>query len=246
MFYKYIKRLVFLPKRFLLSGFRRKIFLVWIPLIFFFYLFEGYQKTNATQEWTLERNIDSIYVYSREYYGSSFKEIRAETYVKSTLGGVAKLFDDISLFPKWINGCVNAYMIKRVNDNEGYTYSEIEAGWPVSNRDVITHYVRVQDTLNKSILISLSCANDLIPEKDGIVRVQALNGYTKIIPEKNGMVHIIHQLHVDPGGFIPGWLANFFVSDGPLYSFQKLRKLLSTSQYKYFTSKEIQEPKQNQ
>jgi nitrogen fixation protein len=221
----------------------RKRFLIWIPLVFCLFLFQDSQRSNVAPEWTLERNSDSIYVYARDFYGSSFKEIRAETTVKATVGGVAKLFDDISLFTKWINGCKTAYMIKKINDNEGYTYTEIEAGWPVSNRDVITHYVRIQDTLTKNVLITLTGVKDYIPEKDGIVRVESEHGYTKIIPLKNGMVHIIHQLHVDPGGFIPGWLANFFVSDGPLISFQNLRKYLSQNQYKYYTSNDLKEPK---
>lgn len=195
-----------------------------------------------SQVWDLRKNENDVLIYTRDYTNSSFKEIRAEIFVKSTLAGVTKFFDDVSLFTKWIYACKTAALLKKVSENEGYIYSEIEATWPVSNRDVITHYVRTQDTTTKVILIKLNGVKDYIPEVDGIVRVESLSGSTKIIPLKNGIVQIIHQLHVEPGGAIPAWLANFFVTDGPLNSFQKLKQYLSDDDYCTYRSDSVLEP----
>lgn len=195
-----------------------------------------------SQEWDLRKNDNDILVYTRDYTGSSFKEIRAVLFVKSTLAGVTKFFDDVSLFPQWIYACKTATLLKKISDNEGYIYSEIEATWPVSNRDVITHYIRIQDTATKVIQITLNGIKDYVPEMDGIVRVESLSGTTRIIPLKNGIVQIIHQLHVEPGGYVPAWLANFFVTDGPLYSFQKLKQFLALDYYCTYKSDDILEP----
>lgn len=195
-----------------------------------------------SQTWVLRKNIDDVRVYTRDYPGSGFKEIRAEIFVKSSMAGVLKFFSDISLFTQWIYACRTAYSLKKISTHEGYSYSIIDADWPVSDRDVITHYVQKQDSVTKTILITLNGVKDYIPEVVGLVRVESLIGYTKIIPVKSGIVQIIHQLHVEPGGFIPGWLANFFVTDGPLYSFQKLKKFLALKEYNTYKSDDILEP----
>ena len=238
----YKKNIIISIGYFILSAFKRRKLSGRVHFKTLFLLVINLPIVTFPHDWNLRRNSEDVKVYTRDYSVSNFKEIKAEIFVKSTLAGVTKFFDDVTLFPTWIYACKTAYTLKKISETEGYVYSVIEASWPVSDRDVITHYVRTQDPITKVILITLTSVKYYIPEVKGIVRVDALCGTTKIIPLKNGIVQIIHQLHVEPGGFIPGWLANFFVTDGPLYSFQKLKKLLELEEYCNFKSDKILEP----
>jgi hypothetical protein len=39
-------------------------------------------------------------------------------------------------------------------------------------------------------------------------------------------IHINYEVEVDPGGSIPGWIANMFVDKGPFETFSNLAKKL--------------------
>jgi hypothetical protein len=214
-------------------------------LLFFLFLFLYLHSVGFSQEWTLRKDQNDIKVYTREYYGSGFKEIKATLNVKSTLGGVVKLFSEIPSFTKWIYSCTTSYELKKVSPTEGYAYSIVESPWPISNRDLITHYTRTQDPKTRAVLITMQGVKDYIPEVKGLERVTSLIGMTIITPGKDGMIQITHQLHVEPGGYLPGWLANFFVTDGPLNSFLKLKELLELKEYCTYTSDDVLEPESN-
>lgn len=235
------KEQVLISSRYL-TLFKINKFSISIPLIFFLFLIIGSSTVAFSQEWDLREDVPGIKIYTRDFPGSNFKEIKAEVSVKSTLAGVTKFFNDITLFTKWMYACITAYELKKVSATDGYVYTVIAANWPVRDRDAITHYVWTQDPETKIILITLTGVKDYIAEQPGIVRTESLTGTTQIVPEKDGMVKIIYLLHIDPGGSLPGWLANFFVTSGPLKSFQKLVELLSQKEYSTYKDKDILEP----
>jgi hypothetical protein len=44
-----------------------------------------------------------------------------------------------------------------------------------------------------------------------------------------GTIYIIYEVEVDPGGSIPGWIANMFVAKGPFETFGNLGKKLKNN-----------------
>ena len=206
---------------------------------YFFYLLFFLPILAFTQEWKLEKNNNDIKVYTRKINGSSYKEFRAEMIVKSTLAGVIKIIDDISSYPKWMYNCVEAKVLKKISSTEGYAYTVVKAPWPVSDRDDITHYIRTQDPKTKEVTIKLSGDKNYLPLKDGKVRVEKINGIWTITPLKSGMVQIVYRLYFEPGGMIPASLANTFVTEGPYFSFQNIKKLLCLKEFCTYKNSEI-------
>jgi hypothetical protein len=56
----------------------------------------------------------------------------------------------------------------------------------------------------------------VIPEKPDLVRIKNYWQRWTIEPRENGMIHIVLEGFVDPGGNVPSWLYNMVITDTPL------------------------------
>ena len=72
----------------------------------------------------------------------------------------------------------------------------------------------------------------MVPEKKNIVRVSSSSGKWTITPLPNKAVRIDYILETDPGGALPAWLVNLFVTKGPLETFRKLKQQVEKPVYK--------------
>jgi len=43
-------------------------------------------------------------------------------------------------------------------------------------------------------------------------------------PQPGGEVEVVYQVHTEPGGSVPSWLANKFVVEAPLNTLRNLRE----------------------
>jgi hypothetical protein len=139
---------------------------------------------------------------------------------------------DIKSSAEWLYHTADDYIVKQVSPRELYYYSLVEMPWPVSDRDFIAHLTVSQDAVTKVITIDGPCVSNMVPVKEGIVRIADSNGKWVLTPLNKGRVKIVYTLHADPGGSLPAWLINMFVTKGPSQSFRKLKVHLQKSVYK--------------
>lgn len=96
----------------------------------------------AQEDWKLERDRDGIKVYNRRLEGSKLKEFKGVAVMKATPQQVLKLLKDYQQHEKFMYkvkpGSVE--VVKRVSDNEFYTYMEITTPWPAQARDIVSLY----------------------------------------------------------------------------------------------------------
>lgn len=196
---------------------------------------------NSQNTWTLEKNENGIKIYTREIAGSSLKEYRAETTLKTSLNALLAVLDDAYNHKQWLYDCTESKRLKTINTFEGYNYYIQHTPWPLTNRDMITKYKVSQDPATKTITIQLTGSKDYIPETDN-VRVPKLNGFWQFVPQANKEIKVVYQLHSEPGGSVPASLANAFVVDIPFNTIINLKKMISIDKYKNKVSKEIMEP----
>jgi hypothetical protein len=69
---------------------------------------------------------------------------------------------------------------------------------------------------------------EYLPLQQGFVRVSRVKGFWQLKPYEGG-VEVVYQVHSDPGGSVPAWLANSFVVDAPFNTLINLRKLAENS-----------------
>jgi hypothetical protein len=132
----------------------------------------------------------------------------------------------------WVYHTKSVNLIKQVSPSELYYYSEVNIPWPLHNRDFIAHIKVTQDPVSKVITVDAPCLADMVPVKDGIVRIEHSVGKWIITPTDNGQVKVEYTLHLDAGGSVPAWLLNMFITQGPTESFIKLKAQLQKPAYK--------------
>ena len=54
----------------------------------------------------------------------------------------------------------------------------------------------------------------VVPERRGVVRITHNEGSWRVTPKGEGKARIVYKFSVDPGGSVPGWIANFGQKDG--------------------------------
>ena len=186
----------------------------------------------AQYNWKLSTEKDGIKVFTSEVADSKIKALRVECNFKTTLSQLTAVLLDIKTAPEWVYQTKSCVLLKQVSPADLYYYSEVKLPWPVSNRDFVAHLVTTQNPETKVVTIDGPVVSGMVPEKDGIVRVDHSKGKWVLIPQDNGEVKIEYTLQTDPGGSIPAWVVNMFASEGPMQSFKRLKLQLQKPAFK--------------
>lgn len=182
--------------------------------------------------WTLKTNKDGIAIYTKTIENSNYKGIRVKCSLPATLSQFVAVIMDVNTATEWLYSTKSSTLLKQISPAEVYYYSEVGLPWPLSNRDFVCHLTARQDPRTKVVTIDGPVVPDYVPQKEGIVRVTHSSGKWIITPAENNTVNIEYTLEADPGGSIPAWLVNLFVTKGPMESFKKLKDQINKPQYK--------------
>ncbi|HMG07671.1 MAG TPA: START domain-containing protein [Mucilaginibacter sp.] len=187
---------------------------------------------SADEPWALNTTKEGIKVYTRHVPNSKIKAIKVECSLNATPAQLVAVLMDIKGSIDWVYHTKSVNLIKQVSPSELYYYSEVNIPWPLHNRDFIAHIKVTQDPVTKVITVDAPCLPDMVPVKDGIVRIEHSVGKWIITPTDNGQVKVEYTLHLDAGGSVPAWLLNMFITQGPTESFIKLKAQLQKPAYK--------------
>jgi hypothetical protein len=84
-------------------------------------------------------------------------------------------------------------------------------------------HITTVDGSDGSLTRNLAGAADYAPQEKGFVRVAQVQGFWKMVPQGANQTQVIYQVHTEPGGSVPSWLANKFVVDAPFNTLKALR-----------------------
>jgi len=180
--------------------------------------------------WMLKKNENGITVYTRTVAGSDLKEVRVVNRVKSSLSGMVALLLDSKNYSDWMVGCKEARILKVMSDHEFYNYQVTDLPWPLSDRDVVADFKVEQDASTKIVSFTKTAMPLLIPESNGLVRVQYLHAKYLLKPLSSDSVLVEMELQLDPGGSIPAWLINANIVAAPYKSTEQMIKRLPAYQ----------------
>ncbi|MFC2104330.1 START domain-containing protein [Bacteroidota bacterium] len=198
-----------------------KITLLLIIATTFFPSIAMTQKNN----WKLEKDENDIKIYTRFVEGSSFKEFKGEITITCEMTEIVKLLKDVSKFKDWVADCEKVELLK-FEGSDQYHYIETSIPWPLENRDMVYNFNYLKETNLVTEVIITGKAN-YIPKKKGIVRMTQANGFWKLISIGENRIEVTYQLHAEPGGVIPAWLANSTVVDMPYNTLNGLKDMLN-------------------
>ncbi|HVS98164.1 MAG TPA: START domain-containing protein [Puia sp.] len=181
--------------------------------------------------WTLKSEKEGIRVYTRTFPDSKFKAIRVELELQASLSQMVAVLLDVNAGVDWVYATKSSVLLKRVSPTELYYYSEVSLPWPFSNRDFIAQLKVRQDSATRIVTIDGPTVADYLPVKKDIVRVARSEGKWVLRPIRKGRIRVEYELRTDPGGDIPAWLFNLFVTRGPMESFENLKRQLKKPAY---------------
>lgn len=185
---------------------------------------------SAQDNWKLEKSDKGVKIYTRFVSGWGIKEFKGIVRIKASLADVEAMLRDAAGRGKWMHNTYGTKDIKIVSRNEMYSYSVVDAPWPVSDRDNVTRMLFKYD-LPKEFTIELSAIPNEFPRQSGCVRIEKMQGYWKATDMGDGTIEVIQQAVADAGGSIPDWLANSSVIDSPYNTLLNLKTKIEMNSY---------------
>lgn len=173
------------------------------------------------EDWQVAKDQDGIKVSLSEVAGSKYKAYRGVTTIKASMAKVRSLQEDVAGACAWIHECKSQKLLKHEGD-QSWTYTQFNTPWPVTARDSVLH-ITTSQAADGSVTRTLEGVPNYIPEEKGFVRVAQVEGFWKLVP-KGDLIEVTYQVHTEPGGSVPSWLANKFVVDAPFNTLQALKQ----------------------
>lgn len=198
-----------------------------ILLTCFFYL-----SVNAQTEWNLKKEKEGIAVYTAKLEDSKFKSIRVVCELQANLTQLVAVLMQPNLQPEWVLATKEASLVKQISSARIYYYAEAALPWPMNNRDMVIDLSMSQHPITKLLTIRANTIDNILPIKVGKQRVPLSQAIWLVQPLPDNKISIDYQIKIDPGGGIPPWMVNLFITKAPLESFKNLSKLLSDKRFK--------------
>lgn len=173
-------------------------------------------------EWELKKESDGISVYTRSIENTNIKEFKASTKLNSSTETIFRIILDVENYPRWIEDIDHAELLY-MRESEIGMYYQLGLPWPIKDRDVtlVSKYEILPDN---SILFQLSNNSDLKEVDTDFIRIKEIIGQWLIKPIDNNNCEVIYHFMADPEGFLPAWVVNIFIVDGPFETLQNLEK----------------------
>lgn len=174
------------------------------------------------ENWQVAKNEDGIKVSLSEVKDSEYKAYQGVTTIKAPIAKVRGLQEDVAGACKWIHECKSQKLLKTEGD-KSWTYTQFSTPWPVTPRDSI---LQVTTTVGADGTVTRTLKEEpkYLPEEKGFVRVSQVEGFWKMVPKGADQTEVTYQVHTEPGGSVPSWLANKFVVDAPFNTLKALKE----------------------
>jgi hypothetical protein len=152
---------------------------------------------------------DGIAVYSREVPESGILELRAVCVADVPPRIVFRTAMRRETYRHTSKYVVDYQIIRTDQSNVWYTYQRLAI--PLfRDRDYTLRYEARQDSLHGHYSLVWTIANDKgPPPNENVVRIEVSRGALEMVPVDEGTkTRLICTIYAEPGGSIPGWLAN--------------------------------------
>lgn len=180
----------------------------------------------AQKAWELKKEKNGISVYSLKTDTGAFNAIKVEALLKGKVDDLVSILLDVEHHHEWAYGTRKASTLKKVSPHEIIFYKEINSPGPVSDRDLVVRMKVVHHPSTKLTRVESVALPNYIPAKKDFVRIPKSNEVWEIKSVDSHSIKINYYLEVDPGGSLPPFLVNLFVSKGPYETFENLRGIL--------------------
>ncbi len=192
------------------------------------------QVSDLDETWRLVSDRNDIQVYMRHRDDSRLKTFRGVTRMElHDEYTMVALLNDYPSYPRWLHLIDSATELSRRGPLNRTLRFTTHLPWPLTNREAVLEAFVVEriDEEEESVMVYLENRPDAIPPNKGYIRfpeIDALFGARRL---GDNQVEIIYQVVMDPGGYIPAWLANMLLRDAPYFALDRMRRMLLRPEY---------------
>ena len=178
----------------------------------------------AAQSWDFIKEKDGIKIYTRKEDGKSLKSFRGVTDINAPAEKIFALMEDVNNTDWWDKNLTQIKVLLYEKNKRAQYYFVYDLPWPVTDRDLCVDVTITIDPVTGERKITAVSLNDVIPERNDMVRIKDYRQTWTIIPAGNEMTHVVLEGFVDPAGSIPDWISNTLIIDSPFRTISGVRE----------------------
>lgn len=183
--------------------------------------------------WKQVSDRDGIQVYMAHNDDSRIKTFRGVTeFEQDDIYSSIAILDDYDYYARWMYLISDLREVRRRSPVDRDVMVKTKLPWPVADRDAGLQLTVDQDPQTGGILIRFKAKDGIVPANDDFVRIREMHGHFNTIPLGGKKVRVEFEVLLDPGGYIPPFLANFILKDIPFVSLQRYRRIINTERFR--------------
>jgi hypothetical protein len=179
-----------------------------------------------SQAWEFTKEKDGIKIYTRKAENSSFKCFKGETVFHTTMAKLSLYIGNVDNVSWWDKNVREIRVIAKEPDKDIKYYLLYHVPWPLNDRDLCVEAKISIDPVTGEKVVSAKPLLDVVPEREGIVRIRNYWQKWTLKPSGKNSVTAVLEGFVDPGGSVPSWLYNMVIVDTPLKVMRGIKVLV--------------------
>ena len=188
----------------------------YLLILFVFFLCLAVNTSVSAQAWEFIKEKDGIKIYTRKEGNNSLKSFKGEAFLHTQMEKVTALIGNVKNFDWWDDDITEIKVLLNEKDKHIQYYLIYDVPWPVTDRDLVVDALISTDPVTGIRVVEAKPLPNVIPEKPNLIRIKKYWQKWTIIPMETGIVHVILEGFVDPGGSVPAWLYNMVITETPL------------------------------
>jgi hypothetical protein len=182
---------------------------------------------SAAGSWETVRSEDGIVVSRKDVPGSPFVALRGEGDVDAPLRTVGSVLVDVARDKEWIDGIVEARVLRRVSEAEYVVYSHLGTPPTMSDRDFVVDVTIAVDAPSRTMRVRMQSVDDAAAPRTSYVRGDLQESSFVLTQSADGRkTHVVAEMHCDPKGSIAAWIVNLFQKNWGYNTIANLRRQL--------------------
>lgn len=185
-------------------------------------------------DWKLVSDRNDIQVYMKHRDESRLKTFRGVTrFELIDEFALAAVLNDYDSYPKWLHFVDSAEEFDRRGPLDRSVRFTTQLPWPLADREAVLQAdVRQKVTEEEeSVMIELNNQPDALPPNNDYIRFPEMWGKLGFVRLGDNQVEMTYELILDPGGYIPAWIANILLRDAPYFTLERLRRIIRKPEY---------------
>jgi len=176
------------------------------------------------QSWNFIKEKDGIKIYTRTEPNTNLKSYKGEADFNTTMNKLYARLGNLDNLDWWDDDIKEIKIMHHERDKLIHYYIVYDAPWPVTDRDLCVQAHITKDASAGSMIVKADPYPECMPEKKDRVRIKDYWQRWTLHDLHNGSFHVTLEGFVDPGGNIPSWIYNMFITDTPLKVMRNLRE----------------------